>query len=234
MSGASGFVPQGPLGRAMHRFEETGIAVILGSMTLIAFVNVVLRKAFNSGLLWGLEVVSILFAWLVLFGMSYAVKVTAHLGVDALINVLPKERKKPFALVAVTCCLAYALLLMKGAWDYFANFANLPTTTGRIIPTGFEDMRPQDFKGYKETDVVPFPEWARGPLENWLLLEGDPSFENLPVVFGYLIVPVGAALLLYRLIQATGQILRDERDSLIVSHEAEEAVAEARAELENK
>ena len=234
MSHPSGFEPRGLIGRAMHRVEETGIALILGSMTVITFANVVMRKAFNSGILWGLEVVSILFAWLVLFGMSYAVKVTAHLGVDAVTNMLPKEKKKPVALVAVSCCLVYAALLMKGAWDYFANFANLPTTLGRIIPTGFEEMRPQDFKGYKETDVVPFPEWARGFIENWLLLEGDPSFENLPVVFGYLIVPVGAALLLYRFIQAAAQIWRNQRDSLIVSHEAEEAVAEARAELGDK
>ena len=66
------------LGRIVNEIEETAIAVLLGLMTLITFVNVVLRYGFNTGLIWGLEAVTFLFAWLVLFGLSYAVKVTAH------------------------------------------------------------------------------------------------------------------------------------------------------------
>lgn len=232
MSGSSAFTPKGPVGRFVHRLEETAIALILGLMTVVTFVNVVLRYGYNSGLIWGLEVVSILFAWLVILGVSYAVKVTAHLGVDALTNVMKPRAKRGAAMIAVACCLVYAFLMFKGGWDYFANFANLPQTTGRWFPTGFEEMRIQDYKGYKETDVVPFPEWARGPLQAWLLFPEDPEFENLPVVFGYLIVPLGTGLLLFRFVQAAVQIVRGERDSLIVSHEAEEAVADARAELE--
>ncbi len=37
------YAPKSALGRAVHSFEETAIAVILGLMTLITFVNVVLR-----------------------------------------------------------------------------------------------------------------------------------------------------------------------------------------------
>ena len=51
-------------GRFVNEIEETAIAVILGLMTLITFVNVVLRYGFNTGLIWGLEAVTILFAWL--------------------------------------------------------------------------------------------------------------------------------------------------------------------------
>ena len=58
----------------------------------MTFTNVVLRYGFNTGLIWGLEMVSFLFAWLVLFGISYAVKVTAHLGVDAIINLFRLAR----------------------------------------------------------------------------------------------------------------------------------------------
>ena len=64
--------------------EETMIAIMLGIMTLVTFANVMARYVFNSNILWGLEVTSILFAWLVLFGVSYCVKKTAHLGVDAI------------------------------------------------------------------------------------------------------------------------------------------------------
>src|SRR6056297_1208550 len=84
----SGYTPSGPVGRFVHRAEEIFIALILGAMTLITFANVVLRYGFAESLLWGQEVVEILFAWLVLFGISYGFKVTAHLGVDAIINML--------------------------------------------------------------------------------------------------------------------------------------------------
>ena len=43
-------------------FEETVIAVLLGLMAILTFINVVLRYLFNASLIWGLEVVLILFA----------------------------------------------------------------------------------------------------------------------------------------------------------------------------
>ena len=118
----------------VHEFEENFIALILGAMTIITFVNVVLRYVFNSTLIWGLELTSALFAWLVLFGISYAFKITAHLGVDAVTNLLPLAGGVSLALSRRGLCLVYAFLLMKGAWDYWAPFAGLEQTTGRWFP----------------------------------------------------------------------------------------------------
>ena len=56
--------------RAVDEIEETFIAILLAAMVTITFINVVLRYGFNSGLIWGLELVTYLFAWLVLFGVS--------------------------------------------------------------------------------------------------------------------------------------------------------------------
>jgi len=121
---------QSKLSRWTNEIEETAIAIILGLMTLITFANVVLRYGFNTGLIWGLEATTFLFAWLVLFGISYAVKVTAHLGVDAVINLLSPKLRRWVTIVAAAVCVAYAALLMKGAWDYWANFANLRRLRG--------------------------------------------------------------------------------------------------------
>lgn len=214
------------LGHIVNTFEETAIAVLLGAMTLITFANVVLRYGFGSSLLWGLEATTILFAWLVLFGMSYGVKVTAHLGVDAVTNLVSHPVRRVMLGLSCLVCLAYGMLLMKGGWDYYANFANLPQTTGRWFPTGLQDMRIQDFRGFKPTVQIPIPEWSRGALEGWLLLDGDDPFEKLPVAIPYMIVPIGMALLLFRFVQAALQIVQGTRQSLIVSHEAEDAVEE--------
>lgn len=208
------------LGRVVNELEETAIAILLGLMTLITFVNVVLRYGFNTGLIWGLEATSFLFAWLVLFGVSYAVKVTAHLGVDAVITLFSAPVRKALALFAGAVCIFYAALIMKGAWDYWAPFAGFDATSGRWFPTGFAPTRDQAW--YEVVDI-PIPEWLRWiePIMN----EGE-SYEKLPRFIPYAILPIGAALLLFRFVQATIRIARGESAGLIVSHEAEDAIAD--------
>lgn len=217
-----------PFTRAVDWIEETAMALILALMVGITFINVVLRYGFNNSLIWGQELVLILFAWLVLLGASYGVKVTAHLGVDAVTNMLPPRARRLVALLAAAVCIVFALLLMKGAYDFYANYANLPKSTGRWFPTGFDEMRLRDYRGYKPTEQVPFPEFLRGPLESWLLIDGDDPFDTLPVAIPYFVVPLGVAILLIRFIQAGLRIWNGTQDALIVSHEAEDAVEQAR------
>ena len=219
---SSHFEPRGALGRFVHSFEETAIALILGLMTIITFINVVLRYGFNTGLIWGLEAVTFLFAWLVLFGVSYAVKLTAHLGVDAVVNLFDKGPRRVLAIVSGVICVIYAVMLMKGAWDYWAPFAGLDATTGRWFPTGFADSRDQAW--YEVVDM-PFPEWLRWiePIMN----EGE-TYEKLPRFIPYAILPIGMALLVFRFVQATLRVVRGQQDSLIVSHEVEDAIEDVK------
>jgi len=216
--------PSTKIGHIVNEIEESIIAILLGLMTLITFVNVILRYGFNTGIIWGLESVTFLFAWLVLFGVSYGFKVRAHLGVDALINVVSDKKRKSMAMITAFVCILYAFLLLKGSWDYWANFANLPQTTGRWFPTGFEEMKRTSYRAWYEVIDVPFPEFLRWiePLMN----EGE-RYEKLPRFVPYAILPFGMALLLYRIIQNSIAIYGNEADSMIISHEAEEAVAEA-------
>ncbi|WP_179380444.1 TRAP transporter small permease [Jannaschia marina] len=224
---AARYVPKGRLGRAVHAFEETAIAVLLGLMTLLTFVNVVLRYVFNQSVIWSLEVILILFAWLVIFGVSYAFKITAHLGVDALTNILPQRGRRICALLACAVTITYAFLLLKGSWDYWAPYAALQRTSGTWFPTGFEQTRDQ---AWYVTDQVPPMRWLFGWLEP-LINQGE-EYEKLPRVIPYIILPLGSALILFRVIQATVAIARGDRQALIVSHEAEDDVAEAARTLE--
>lgn len=221
MSGNARYEPQTGLGRLIDAVEVNGIALILALMTVITFVNVVLRYVFNTGLIWGLEVVLILFAWLVILGTSHAIKITANLGVDAVMNLLPRRGQRVLALISAVLCLIYAALLMKGAWDYWAPFAGLDQTTGRWFPTGF-DPKTRD-RAFYITEQVPMPDFLRF-LEGWIN-EGE-HYDKLPRVIPYAVLPFGVALILYRLVEATLGLLRGERASLIVSHEAEDAIDE--------
>jgi C4-dicarboxylate transporter DctQ subunit len=224
MSAGTKYVPKGRLARYVHSFEENAIALTLGVMTLLTFTNVVRRYIFNASLIWSLEVVLVLFAWLVLFGIAYGFKMTSHLGVDALTNMLPRRGRRVAGIISAVLCVFFGILLLKGAWDYWAPFAELPRTTGRWLPTGIE----WNTRGtaYFETDQIPMPGFLKF-LEDWINY-GD-SYSKLPRVVPYVILPIASALILVRIVQATIRIWRGEQDSLIVSHEAEDAVEEVAA-----
>ena len=206
------------LGRIVNEIEETAIAIILGLMTIITFINVVLRYGFNTGIIWGLEAVTFLFAWLVLFGVSYAGKVTAHLGVNAVINLFSPPVRRIFALISAAVCLCYAALVLKGAWDYWAPFAGFDATSGRWFPTGFENSRDQAW--YEVVDI-PMPEWLR-----WIepIFNQGEEYEKIPRFIPYAMLPFGMALLLFRFVQAAVRVWTGAQQSLIVSHEAEDEV----------
>ena len=202
-----------------HGFEENAIAVLLGLMVVVTFINVVMRYVFNASLIWGLELTLILFAWLVIFGISYGVKKTIHLGVDALTTQLSSGPKRIMALFAAAVCLVYAFLMMKGAWDYWAPFAGLYPTDGRWFPTGFDETARD--RAFYVTDQVPMLPFLRF-LEDWI--NYGEAYEKLPRVIPYVILPVGMALFLFRLVQATWRIATGHQQTMIVSHEVEDEI----------
>ncbi len=208
----------------IDRIEENLIALILGLMVAITFTNVILRKFFQSGLLWGLEATVFLFAWLVLLGASYLVKKNGHLGVDALIEIAPRPLRRWMALFAVAVCIAFSALLLKGAWDYWANFANLPQTTGRWFPDGFQEKFRA--KGWYEVDDIPMPDalqWIGG------ILNDGERYEKIPRAIPYLVLPLSMALLLFRYLQIAWRVWRGDLDRIVASHEVEEELIEASA-----
>lgn len=89
--------------------------VVLAFMTLLTFVQVVLRYGFGSSLVWSLEATTYAFAWLVLVGMSYGVRTEAHIAVDLLTSRLSPPVARVVAAVALACGLAYCALMFYGS-----------------------------------------------------------------------------------------------------------------------
>lgn len=166
-------------GRWMARLEEGLIAFILACMTMLTFVQVVLRYAFNSGFTWALEANTYLFGWMVLIGMSYGVRVGSHIGVDVLVQQLPSHLRRFVGLLGVLLCSVYAAILLYGGWNYVDTMHTL---------------------GVEAEDL---------PIERWILL---------------LIVPIGFALLLLRLLQMAFRIITGQQEGLRLADEAAEAI----------
>jgi len=107
--------------RIIDRLEEGVISLLLVGMTLMVFVEVVMRFGFNTGFLWIQELTLHTSAWFVLFGASYGVKVGAHIGVDAIVKMIPPGPRRWVSMVAVSLSLFYCGLLMYGGWVYLAK-----------------------------------------------------------------------------------------------------------------
>jgi len=181
-----------------NRLEEINIVASLGLMTLITFSNVVARYVFNSNILWALELTVFLFAWLVLMGSSYAVKTKIHIGIDVLVTRLPKLPKKLCALLAISACLAFSIMLLKGAWDYWLPFATE--------------------RSWLETDDIPMPAWLSF-IACWI--NNCEAYEKLPRLIPYFALPLGMSLLSYRFLVLAWKVIRGEVDLIISSHDTE-------------
>jgi C4-dicarboxylate transporter DctQ subunit len=169
-----------PVGRIVNELEEGFIALLFAAMTLVTFSQVVARYVFNTGVVWALELTVYLFAWLVLFGMSYGVKVHAHLGVDAFVRLFPSRTQRILGLLAVAAGLIYGAILLIGSWQY----------VWKLFRIGIE------------SEDLPIPQWV--PMA---------------------ILPVGVALLMFRLAQVGVRIWRGQQTTLLAD-EAQHTIAD--------
>lgn len=191
------------LGGIVDNIEETSIAICLGLMTVLTFANVVARYVFSDNILWAKEATEFLFAWLVLMGMSYAVKKHVHIGVDVVINLFSARVRKILALISVAACLLFAVLLMIGAMKYWYPFATE--------------------RAWMETEDLPMPDFMQF-LAVWMN-EGE-RYEKIPRWIPYLALPLGVGLLIIRLLQQGWRVVTGEIEMIIASHEAEELLEE--------
>jgi C4-dicarboxylate transporter DctQ subunit len=181
--------------------EETLIAALLGLMTLVTFGNVVTRYVFASNILWALEVTVFLFAWLVLVGAAYCVKIGAHLGVDVVVQAVPPAPRRILGLLAVAASLAFCALVLVGSWQYWLPFVGE--------------------RAWYEVNDIFMPD-ALQFLAGWLN-EGE-RWEKLPRFIPYFALPLGITLLTYRFLQAGWRILTGRQMTIIASHEVDEVL----------
>ena len=99
----------------INRLEEWLMAALLAFMTVLTFIQVVMRYVFNTGWVWSLEATTYSFAALVLIGMSYGVRTKTHIATDLLTRKLSEPLQRYVAIVAIVACIAYALLMLYGS-----------------------------------------------------------------------------------------------------------------------
>ena len=104
--------------RWLEHLEEGLITFLMAAMTLVTFMQVVARYVFNYSFVWALELTGVMFAWLIFVGMSYGVRVGAHIGVDAVVKSLAPGTARLVGMVATLLCIVYASIVFVGGFQY--------------------------------------------------------------------------------------------------------------------
>lgn len=111
--------------KILDRLEEWLISLMLFSMTALTFTQVVMRYVFDSGISWGLEMTGVMFAFMIFIGISYGVRVGSHIGVDALVKLMPAGARKASSVLVVLLCLLYVAFILVGATTYVSKMMDV-------------------------------------------------------------------------------------------------------------
>ncbi len=124
----------------IERVEQILLVTFLGFMILIAFLQIVLRNFFSTGLDWGDSLVRNLVLWIGFIGATLATKEGKHINIDVVSIWLPSLGKNVVTLIihlfssCVCCLLAYAAL------KFIKNEAQMGNVTFLSIPAWVPEL----------------------------------------------------------------------------------------------
>ncbi|MCB5162704.1 TRAP transporter small permease [Marinomonas algarum] len=194
--------------KVMERAEENLLMIVISSIMAVSFGQVIARYGFNTGWDAALEFNTVAFSWLILLGMSYGIKTGLHLGVDIVLNAVPKRIAKGLSLFGAAAAMLYGLILLDSTWV---------AMLGVDVRGGAIEYWLKMYKIGIGSNELRYPEFVqemfglRPRVHRWIVL---------------VILPISLALLAYRSLQAFIDIARGKRDMLISGHEAQELVEE--------
>lgn len=98
----------------LDRFEKGAVTVLLGTMTIVVFLQVFFRFVVKGSLPWSEELARYVMVWAVFFGASMGAKIGAHIGVEAFVNLFPQKIKRLMIIVSafftqIFCVLVFVL-----------------------------------------------------------------------------------------------------------------------------
>lgn len=100
--------------RWLHRVEDLVLAFLLGLLVLLAVMQIVLRTAFDTGLLWLDPLLRALVLWVAMLGAMVAAREGRHIGMDLAARMLPPVPARIARLLSWLFAAAVSALL---AWQ---------------------------------------------------------------------------------------------------------------------
>lgn len=137
------------LDRGLAWLERALVVLLLLTLLLLGFLQVILRNVFASGLFWADDVLRHQVLWLGFLGASLATREQRHLRMDVLAQWLPSRCQARLNLLASLLAVVGCVLLAHAAWTFVYDeyMAGMRLSVGlrswvaqSILPLGFALM----------------------------------------------------------------------------------------------
>ncbi len=118
----------------LGRIEKFFVAVMLSVMILLAFLQIVLRNVFSSGISWGDPLVRYLVLWVGFIGASLATKEGKHITIEVFSRWLSGRGSQYLRVISNLISVIIGGLLVFASWTFVQNEAQMGSTTFLQIP----------------------------------------------------------------------------------------------------
>lgn len=92
--------------------EDIFIIPLMIGMSVLIFVQVVMRYIFGNSLVWSEELARYLFVWLVYFSVSYTAKREKHIRIDAALMVFPKKARPYIEILSEVLIFLFSIFIV--------------------------------------------------------------------------------------------------------------------------
>ena len=121
--------------KGFSRFAEAIAGGMLAAIFLIFLLQILLRYFFTPAG-WTLELIGILWVWVIFFSCAFIVREQDHVKFDIIYLAVPRRVRQIFALIAAAAIVIGMLFTFLPTWDYIEWMKIRKTSTVRNPFTG--------------------------------------------------------------------------------------------------
>ena len=118
------------LDKTILYFEEIFLCFLFIAMPIVCLFQILCRHVFRFPIAWTEELMRALFVWATFIGASLAVKLKAHLGVTAIVNMFPRSVKRIAQFLIYAACMLFCVFLAYSGY----KMVSFQTMVGQLLP----------------------------------------------------------------------------------------------------
>ena len=128
----------------LDNYLELTVSVFLMSlMTVLIFLQVVMRYVMHNSLSWSEELARYTFVWLIYIAISYGSKLMKHIKIDAGLSLFPKKSRPYIVILGDVLFLLFALYIVYTGSKYTLMQIRLHKTSAALgIPMDYITFAP--------------------------------------------------------------------------------------------
>lgn len=110
--------------------EESICVTLMSVMTVVIFIQVVMRYVMHNSLSWSEELARYCFIWLIYIGVAYGCKKMKHIKIDAALRLFPEKCRPYVVILGELLVIAFAAYIVKTGIAYTVKQAQY----GKVSP----------------------------------------------------------------------------------------------------